>query len=182
MENPMDMVTRTVLTYDGMEAAPNDGLRRELLGGDLYVSPAPSPAHQRAVRDILIALDAYAKQNGGEALDSPIDVVFSQIDAVQPDVVYIGTDRVSTITAKNIQGAPSLLVEVLSPVSSDVDPGRKLETYARYGVPEYWIVDPIARTITAYAEPSGDRYRRTSQGADGAIESLTLPNLRFSLP
>ncbi len=176
------MVHRTILTYDGLQSAPDDGLRRELLGGELYVSPAPSPLHQRAVREILGALDAYAKRHGGEALASPIDVVFSQIDAVQPDVVYFAPDRLALIGDKYIQGAPSLVVEVLSPSSSDVDPGRKLETYARYGVPEYWIVDPKARTITAYAEPAGDHYQQSSHAAGVAIDSLMLSDLRFSLP
>jgi Uma2 family endonuclease len=179
-ENSLSVVHRTILTYDGLQSAPDDGLRRELLGGELYVSPAPSPLHQRAVRDVLIALDAYARRHGGEALDSPIDVVFSQTDAVQPDVIYFTAERLTLIGTKYIAGAPSLVVEVISPSSSDVDPGRKLETYARYGVPEYWIVDPVARTITAHARPSGDNYLRTSTGAS-AIESLTLPDLTFAL-
>ena len=176
------MVARTVLTYEGLQAAPNDGLRRELLGGDLYVSPAPSPMHQRAVRDILIALDAYAREHGGEALDSPIDVVFSSIDAVQPDVVYFAADKLSIIGEKNVQGPPSLVVEVLSPSSSDVDPERKLATYARFGVPEYWIVDPATLTLTAHAEPQGERYLRVVESTWGEIEAITLPALRFALP
>jgi Uma2 family endonuclease len=175
------MVTRTILTYDGMQASPDDGLRRELLGGELYVSPAPSPAHQSVVTKLIVTLGAYASRHGGQVFPSPIDVVFSQVDATQPDVIYLAPDRLSLIGAKYIQGAPSLVVEVLSPSSSDVDPGRKLETYARYGVPEYWIVDPVGRTITAHAEPSGSRYRETSQGVDAIIDSLTLPNLRFAL-
>jgi Uma2 family endonuclease len=176
------MVSRTILTYDGMQGAPDDGLRRELLGGDLYVSPAPSPSHQRLVRALLIVLNAYAEQHGGEAFDSPIDVVFSQTDVVQPDVVYFAMDRLFVIGEKNIQGAPSLIVEVLSPSSSDVDPGRKLATYARHGVPEYWIVDPATRIVIAHAEPSGDSYQRVVRDPDGAIEAITLPDLRFVLP
>ncbi len=176
------MVHRTILTYDGLQSAPDDGLRRELLGGELYVSPAPSPLHQDIVGEVFVVLRDYAALSGGKAYVSPIDVVFSQIDAVQPDVVYFAPDRLSLIGAKNVQGAPSLVVEVLSPLSSNVDPGLKLETYARYGVPEYWIVDSKARTITAHADPSGNRYLQTSHAAGAAIDSLTLPNLTFSLP
>lgn len=69
----MVMHARTILTYDDLQEVPEDGLRRELIGGDLYVSPAPSPIHQRVVRAILVALDAYARSHGGEAFDSPID-------------------------------------------------------------------------------------------------------------
>ena len=175
-------MARTILTYDRMHAAPDDGLRRELLGGDLYVSPAPSPEHQSIVAELVSILLVYAKRHGGRAYPSPVDVVFSEVDAVQPDVVYVSRERLSIVGAKNLQGAPSLLVEVMSPSSSDIDPGRKLTTYARYGVPEYWIVDPVARTIVAHATPSGPRYEHLAHSVDGTIESITLPNLQFSLP
>lgn len=175
------MVGRTILTYAGLQGAPDDGLRRELLGGDLYVSPAPSPAHQSVVTELVMVLGAYARQHGGRVFPSPIDVVFSQIDAVQPDVVYVAPDQMSIIGPKNIQGVPSLIVEVLSPSSSDIDPGRKLETYASHGVPEYWIVDPATRTTIAHAEPSGGRYVRSATSAEGVIDAITLPGLRFSV-
>ncbi|MBV9646690.1 MAG: Uma2 family endonuclease [Candidatus Eremiobacteraeota bacterium] len=174
------MVSRTVLTYDGLESAPDDGLRRELLGGELYVSPAPSPKHQSMVGDVYVALRTYAEQHGGEAFVSPIDVVFTQIDATQPDAIYLAPDRLSLIGKKYILGAPTLIVEVLSPSSSDVDPERKLETYAHYGVPEYWIVDPATRNITVYAEPSGKRYLRKATSVEGTIEALTLQGLQFT--
>jgi Uma2 family endonuclease len=176
------MRVRTTFTYDDLRDVPDDGLRRELIGGDLYVSPAPSPLHQRVVRAILIALDTYARSHGGEAFASPIDVVFSPSDVAEPDVIYLGPEHLSLIGPKYIQGSPDLVVEVLSPSSSDVDPGPKLNMYALHGVPEYWIVDPTTRTIVAHAEPSGDRYLRTATSIDGAIDSITLPSLQFSLP
>jgi hypothetical protein len=121
-ENLRAVVERTILTYEGMQVAPSDGLRRELLGGDLYVSPAPSPTHQLVVGEVFVALRAYAMRVGGKAFVSPIDVVFSQTDAVQPDVVYVGPERLPIIGPKYIAGTPTLIVEVLSPSSSDVDP------------------------------------------------------------
>jgi Uma2 family endonuclease len=176
------MVERTVLTYDGMEDSPSDGLRRELLGGELYLSPAPSPTHQFVVGELFAVLRAYAHRNGGIAYPSPIDVVFSQVDATQPDVVYLAPDRLPLIGKKGIMGPPSLIVEVLSPASSEVDPGRKLQVYARHGAPEYWIVDPGARVIHAHADPSGERYLRVVRSVDGRIDSLTLTGLAFELP
>jgi len=176
------MAARTVLTYEGLQSAPDDGLRRELLGGELYVSPAPSPTDQSAVGDVYAVLRLYAEAHGGKAFVAPIDVVFSQTDATQPDVIYLAADRLALIGEKYIQGAPTLIVEVLSPSSSDVDPGRKLKVYAIHGVAEYWIVDPATKTITAHAEPSGDYYNRVSKSANGAIEALTLPNLHFEIP
>jgi Uma2 family endonuclease len=176
------MEARTILTYDGLASTPDDGLRRELLGGELYVSPAPSPLHQIAVGEIFVALRTYAQQRGGRAFVSPLDVVFAQRDAVQPDVIYLEPDRLRLVGEKCIQGAPNLVVEVLSPSSSDVDPRRKLSTYARYAVPEYWIIDARTAIVSAYAEPTGDRYQHVAHSIDGVITSLTLPGLRFVLP
>jgi Uma2 family endonuclease len=176
------MVERTVLTYDGMAASPDDGFRRELLGGELYLSPAPSPTHQFVVGELFAVLRAYAHANGGIAYPSPVDVVFSQIDATQPDVVYLAPDRLALIGKNGIMGPPSLIVEVLSPASSDVDPGRKLQVYARHGAPEYWIVDPVARAIHAHADPSGERYLRVERSVEGRIDALTLTGLAFVLP
>lgn len=85
------------------------------------MSPAPSPTHQDAVGELFVALRAYAAEHGGKAFVSPIDVVFSNIDAVQPDVVYIAPSRMSIVGEQNLQGAPTLVVEVLSPSSSTVD-------------------------------------------------------------
>jgi Uma2 family endonuclease len=113
---------------------------------------------------------------------SPVDVVFAQLDAVQPAVIYLEPDRLALIRERYVQGAPSLVVEVLSPSSSDVDPRRKLTTYARYAVPEYWVVDARTSRVTAHAEPAGDRYQRVTHSVDGVIKSLTLPNLRLALP
>jgi len=181
-ENLRPVFERTILTYDGLQAAPDDGLRRELLGGDLYVSPTPSPAHQTIVGEIYVTLHAYAKERGGRAFVSPIDVVFSQTDAVQPDIIYLSPDRLSIVGPKYIGGAPSLVVEVLSPSSSDIDPALKLRTYARYGVPEYWIVDPAARIVFAHATPSGEGYLLAEKSGDGSIAAITLPELRFLFP
>lgn len=150
------MRARTIFTYDDLQSVPDDGLRRELIGGDLYVSPAPSPLHQWVDGELFVALRAYAHSRGGAAFASPIDVVFSPTDVAEPDVIYLGPEHLSLIGSKNIQGSPDLVVEVVSPASSDVDPGPKLRMYASHGVPEYWIVDPATRTTVAHAEPSGD--------------------------
>jgi Uma2 family endonuclease len=176
------MHARTVLTYDDLQAVPEDGLRRELIGGDLYVSPAPSPLHQRVVGAILVALHTYARSQGGEAFTSPIDVVFSPTDVAEPDVLYLRPERLGLIGPKNIQGAPSLVVEVISPSSSDVDPGPKLKMYGKHAVPEYWIVDPVARVITAHADPHDGVYTRSSASVDGTIDALTLADFRFTVP
>jgi Uma2 family endonuclease len=70
---------------------------------------------------------------------------------VQPDVFYIAADRLAIISERGIEGAPTLVVEVLSPSTAHLDRGRKMTLYAEHGVPYYWIVDPESRSIEAYA-------------------------------
>jgi len=169
-----------VLTYDDLQHAPDDGLRRELIGGELYMTPAPSPQHQRIVRDVFRALDEYASRSGGEALFAPLDVVFTQIDVVEPDVLYFTAERREAIGETAVRAAPSLVVEILSPSTSEIDAegGKKYTLYARQRVPEYWVVNPKTLRVDAYAEPdrAAGMYRNHFVG-DGSIESATLPGL-----
>jgi Uma2 family endonuclease len=130
---------KTLFTYHDLLQAPDDALRRELLAGEFFVSPAPSPRHQRVVVEIAVALHAYAARHGGEVLVAPVDVVLTNHDVVQPDVVYMGPEQIAIVGERAIHGAPCLLVEVLSPSSSeiDVEGGEKYRLYARHGVTEY---------------------------------------------
>ncbi len=137
-----------------------------------------SHIHQNVVGSILVALHSYAEMHDGEAF-TRIDVVFSPTDAVQPDVIYLAADRLSLIIEHDSRGAPTLVVEDMEPASSDLDPGRKRETYARYGVPEYWIVDPKKRVVVAHANPIGRSLHPRRNKRKGSITALTLPDLRF---
>ena len=169
-----------VFTYDDLQRMPDDGLRREVLGGELSVTPAPNTAHQRIVRHLLVALDTYATRTGGEVFQAPYDVYFSPLDAVQPDLVFLAADRLALIGEQRVSGAPSLVIEVLSPESVQRDRVRKRALYARYGVPEYWIVDPEHRTIEMHAKPVGETYTVTKTvAADERVPlaSMTLEGL-----
>jgi Uma2 family endonuclease len=116
----------------------------------------------------------------GEVFVAPFDVVFSRFDVVEPDLLYVSKDRLSVLTEKNVQGAPDLVVEVLSPSTAQTDRTTKLKLYARYGVQEYWIIDPYG--------PSAEIYRRQEIGFEPvktpeATDSLTSPLFPgFSLP
>ncbi len=127
---------------------PGDRNRREILGGDLYVAPAPSPSHQRAVVNLTLRLglgNYLGTRGSGGLYCSPIDVVLSDTDVVQPDLVFVSAGRMHIVTSTAIQGVPDLVIEVLSPSTERVDRGRKMQTYARAGVREYWIADPEVR-------------------------------------
>jgi Uma2 family endonuclease len=174
------MIRPVRLKYEDLEGFPNDGIRRELVGGELLMTPAPSPRHQDVVGTIFVTLKAYADQHGGHAYVAPIDIVFEPHDVLEPDVVYIAADRLSIIGERAIFGVPSLVVEVISPSTSHDDHTVKLEIYARYGVPEYWIVDPATRSLERYSSPAGGHYSASETFA-GIAHSATLDGLTINL-
>ena len=146
----MDAV-RTVLGYADYVTLPNDGKRYEILDGELSVTPAPGRMHQRAVLSLASALDGYVRAHAlGEVNIAPFDVVLSDPTIVQPDILFVAADRSAAFSARGFEGAPTLVVEVLSPGTAHIDRNRKRQLYARHGVPYYWIVDPEARTIDVH--------------------------------
>jgi Uma2 family endonuclease len=175
------MPVDTRLTYDDFCLLPDDGKRREIIEGELFVTPSPQTPHQRAV----ICLSAHLWQfvhshKLGEVFGAPFDVVFSNLDVVEPDLLYISNARAHVLTNKNVQGAPDLVVEVLSESTARVDRSIKLKLYGKFGVQEYWIIDPEG--------PSAEIYRRGDEGLDfvaklSATDALTSPMFPgFSLP
>ena len=169
------------LTYEDYCLLPNDGKRYEIIDGELLVTPSPRRAHQKVVGNLFYYLTKCAKENElGEAYVAPFDVVFSRYDVVEPDILYVSSARRSVITEKNVQGAPDLAVEVLSESTAEIDRTTKLKLYARFGVQEYWIIDP--------EQCSAEVYRRSREGFElaarlQATDSLTSPLFPdFSLP
>jgi len=144
------VATRVILTYKDYEALPADGRRYELHEGELSVTPAPSPRHQQVSANLFMLLRQHVRAHGlGEVLYAPIDCILSDITIVQPDLVYVEPSRLGAISARGIEGPPTLVVEVLSPTSVQIDRGVKFQLYARHQIPYYWIVNPDTRTIEA---------------------------------
>lgn len=149
---------KIVLTYDDYCELPNDRNRYEILDGDLSVTPAPRVNHQRISRRLLRFLDDHVLANNlGEIFAAPIDVILAPTTVVQPDLIFIAHDRAHIITERAIEGAPTLVVEILSPTTQRTDRVAKAQLYAKYGVPHYWLLDPGQHTFEAY-ELAGDRY------------------------
>lgn len=137
------------LTYEDLLAFPDDGLRRELINGELFVSPSPKTRHQRiSVRLTTAFANYFAAYGGGEAFHAPLDILFTNKDVVEPDLLVVLDDQREIMTEKNIQGVPALLIEILSDPRHDRV--RKRNLYAKVGVPEYWIVDPDADRIEIF--------------------------------
>lgn len=143
------------LDYTDYAQIPPDGKRWELLDGDPYVTPAPSPAHQRVSKLLQRQLEAHFEARGlGEVFDAPIDVILTPHDVVQPDLVVV-TDR-AQISERGIEGPPALVVEVLSPSTETHDRTVKARRCAALGVRHYWVVDPAARRLECYRERAGE--------------------------
>lgn len=163
---------RVILTYKDYEALPADGRRYELHDGELSVTPAPSPNHQRINRNLSQILWQHVKARGiGEVLYAPVDCILGEATVVQPDLVYLDTDRLARVSVRGIEGAPSLVVEIVSPSTTLLDRATKRQLYARYGVPYYWIVDPEARAIEAYVL-SQEAYELAARVSGSAAVSL----------
>jgi len=139
------------LTYEDYVALPDDGPRYEIHDGELSVTPAPGTRHQdTSIRLASLLLGHVTARGLGKVYAAPIDVVLDPHTVVQPDIVVVDTGRRAIITARAIEGAPTLVVEILSASTVEIDRVRKRQLYARHGVPYYWIVDPEARAVEAY--------------------------------
>jgi Uma2 family endonuclease len=140
-------------TYEDYRRLPEDGWRYEVIEGELYMAPAPLPIHQKCGGNLFAELREFGiKHDAGEVYYSPIDVILDGLATpVQPDILFVVKERLAIVKHDRIEGAPDILVEVLSPSNWFVDRRMKFEIYAKAGVREYWIVDPKARTIELFA-------------------------------
>ncbi len=138
----------TKLTYEDYLKTPDDE-RYELLDGALIVPPAPNTAHQSVQAELGWRMARFIREGGlGHLFFAPTDVILSRTDVVQPDLLFISSERVDIITPANIQGAPDLIVEIRSDSTAERDESFKRQLYANFGVDEYWLVDPEAATIS----------------------------------
>lgn len=163
----------TIETYRNLP----EGAPYELIGGDLVMVPAPNWRHQRISRKIEYALMAFVEQHElGEVFDAPIDVYFDDQNILQPDILFIAQDRTDLLGDKwYIHGSPDLVMEILSPSNSSVDALEKKELYERFGVREYWIVDPELTAVYVYILEDG-RYRLVKKYCgDDPAASVILP-------
>ena len=168
-------------TYEDYLLLPEDR-RYEILDGDLFMTPAPTPYHQLVSRNLEFLLHRHVREHGlGEVIYAPCDVVLSKTDVLQPDILFVAADRRSIIGEKYIAGSPDLIVEVLSPATADRDTEVKTKIYARFGVKEMWIADPDAKTVAVLTN-SGEGFRREGLFRQGELlRSPLLPALTIPL-
>ena len=140
------------LTYADYEKV-DDGNRYELINGELIkiMPPAPTPNHQDSVSNLNDAIKSFVKNHHlGKVYFSPIDVTLDKNNTVQPDILFISKERIKIIGERKIEGAPDLVIEILSPGTAYYDWLDKKELYAKFGVKEYWIVDPEKQTVEIF--------------------------------
>jgi len=138
-------------TYAEFARLPDDGNRYEVIAGELHMTPAPRPVHQQAAFEIGRLLGNFVVEHQlGWVLPAPIDVLFGEGDYLEPDLVFVRRERVGIVSDRGVEGAPDLVVEVLSGSSAARDRGIKRARYAHFGVPQYWVVDPEAKQIEVY--------------------------------
>ena len=143
----MDAVKPPV-SYADLQRMPEDGKRYELYDGELWVVPSPMPGHQRVAQRLFIELFELAARSGGEVFMAPFDIVLSEYNVVQPDLIYFAPESARRIRPdEHVRFPPDAAFEVFSPSTARNDRGRKRDLMARYRVPEYWVVDPNERSI-----------------------------------
>jgi Uma2 family endonuclease len=175
------VATLRPLTYDDLLDMPDDGQRYEIIGGELFVNPPPTWGHQLVVGRFYRLLDDFAREsNSGRVAFAPFGVLLGRNDAVEPDLIFLSSKRPRVPNEDNtIDYPPDLVVEVVSPSSRRKDRVAKMALYARSGVPEYWIADPIERSFAMYFL-EGDAYVPIAADADGWFSSPTLVGLRVN--
>lgn len=146
---------REVYTYADYTLLP-EGAPYQLIGGKLVMTPAPSTYHQIiCMRLELKFANFVTEKNLGLVLFAPVDVYFEERECYQPDIIFIARERFSIIEPAKVNGAPDLVVEILSPSTGYYDLKKKARTYARHGVKEYWLVDPEDKSIEVYTGEEG---------------------------
>ncbi len=170
------------LTAHDYRALPEGGPRYQLIGGEMHMAPAPNRYHQRIAMNITLILGPYLQKNPiGELYFAPFDVYLTDQDVYQPDLVYVAKAHASVLTDAGAEGAPDLVVEILSRRTTVQDRGLKREVYARTGVAELWIVDPQARRLEVLYLQQDPRVPAATHGDQAVFTSPLFPGLEFEM-
>ena len=153
---------KKIYTYSDY-AKLEEGAPYQLIEGELIISPAPRIIHQRIIARLYRLLDDYVEKNKiGEIFLSPVDVYFSDLNTFQPDLVFVSKEKSNIVGEMKIEGAPDLVIEVLSPEHAYYDLKTKKHIYEKYKVKEYWLVDPIESTIEVFTL-AGEKFQLFSK-------------------
>jgi len=166
------------VSYADLERWPEDGRRYELYNGEVFEIPAPILLHQFVLGRVFLALSAYVQAHGGSVFMAPLDIVLTDFDVVQPDVLLFMPEREHLLDMRKVtRHAPDLAIEILSPGTSSNDRGRKLRLFERHRVREYWVVDPDGPSVEVYRLSRAYLVLAGTAHGDEPIESRLLPEI-----
>jgi Uma2 family endonuclease len=160
-----------------------EGAPFQLINYDLVISPSPTTNHQGIALELVLLFASYLKEvnDQGYFAFAPLDVRFDEGNVVQPDIIYISPERKNDLVKDRIEGAPDLLIEILSPSNAIYDLRQKKDLYQKYGVKEYIIIDPVSKNADLYSLKDGEYYLHQRAEKAEMIESVLLPGLSFPL-
>ncbi len=174
--------TAKLYTYADYLKLPEDGIRYEIIAGELFMSPAPILGHQLTIGRLHVAIANFLdKKPLGEIFLSPTDVVLSQINILQPDLVFVAREKFEILTRENIQGAPDLVVEVLSHGTEKRDREEKLAQYSRFEVQEYWMVNHEQQWVEVWRREGGELIFHKRLEHNQILTTPLLPGLKIRL-
>jgi Uma2 family endonuclease len=170
------------LTVENYKLLPETGPRYQLIQGDLYMAPAPNRFHQEISRNLQFELHSYLKRNPiGKIFDAPFDVYLDEINVFQPDILIVLNERLGILTEEGAEGAPELVVEILSPKTRRLDLENKKLEYARAGVKELWIIDPEPRSLTIHQLTSDGIEKIRQLGKEDNLSTDLLPGFNVAM-
>jgi Uma2 family endonuclease len=173
------------LTYDDFLLFPDDGQRHELIDGEHYVTPSPNTKHQRVSGNLHLLIGSWLEiHQVGRVFYAPYDVVFSNFDVVEPDLLYLSNERMAeVVTPQHVRGAPEIVIEIGSPGTRKRDETIKKRLYERSGLSEYWVIDPELDVVRVYrrGEEEFGRAIELSSEADDSLTTPLLPGLEMPL-
>ncbi|BAF58555.1 Uncharacterized protein conserved in cyanobacteria [Pelotomaculum thermopropionicum SI] len=172
---------KAVYTYEDYCRLP-EGAPYELIGGKLVMTPSPGKKHQIILKRLLKLLDNYVEdKDAGEVLCVPRDVCLAPTEVYQPDILFVAKDRLEISAEDKVNGAPDMIAEILSPSNAYYDLRKKFKAYEKYGVREYWIVDPEEASIEVYELADGKFRLAAQKEKSGIVSSVVLPGFTIKL-
>ncbi len=160
-----------------------EGAPFQLINGDLIMSPSPILLHQLIVGKLYNLISNFIDRtnSGGLVVLSPMDVRLDEENVFQPDLLYISAERKNELMQERINGAPDLIIEILSPSTAYYDLRQKKDFYEEFGVKEYLIIDPIKKDAEVYILINKEFQLHQKEKQNGTITLTTLPGLQIDL-
>lgn len=175
-------ILRPRVTWYEYQQLPDDGMRYEVLEGELVVTPAPEYQHQLVSKNIEYAMETWrrARGGGGQVLHAPFDVILALDTIVQPDIVYMSAVTLKQVARGRLQGPPDVVVEIFNERGAARDRVTKLQVYAKFQVKEYWLVDLESRSLTVLGLVEGGYQTLASGAGDATVASSVMEGFAVS--